>query len=327
MLYVGVDAHKINSQVTVVDRDGRILKRKQVRSSTEGFRDALEGFDEPLRAVLEASYSWGPTYDSLDDVCDEVILAHPGKVRVIAESRIKTDKIDSEMLAHLLRSNLIPQAHAPSKELRALKRVLRQRVFLVRTAVSVKNRIRALLSQHAVELPEVKTLFCPKGMTALSQVKMPRPDGDLFKEHLRCLAFLDSRIQATEKLLAQLSRGDPAIVWLRSLPGIGAFLSVLIRWEVDDIRRFQSPKRFASYTGLVPSTYASGNRIVHGRLTKQGNRWLRWAFIEAVTSAVRVSPQLAVFYQRLKQRRGPKDARAATARKLAELTWTVWTDE
>ena len=139
MLYVGVDAHKINSQVTVVDRDGRILKRKQVRTSADGFRDALGSFDEPLQAVLEASYSWGPTYDWLGKVCDEVVLAHPKKVRVIAESRIKNDKIDSEILAHLLRADLIPKAHAPSKELRALKRVLRQRVYLVRTAASVAS--------------------------------------------------------------------------------------------------------------------------------------------------------------------------------------------
>ena len=81
MLYVGVDAHKINSQVTVVDRDGRILNRKQVRTSAEGFRSVLDEIDEPLKAVVEAGYSWGPTHDWLDEVCVEVVLAHPAKVR------------------------------------------------------------------------------------------------------------------------------------------------------------------------------------------------------------------------------------------------------
>ena len=327
MLFVGVDAHKATSQVTVVSSGGQILKRQRTPTSPEGFRKALGEFDQPLKAVLEASYSWGPTFDWLDDLCAEVVLAHPGKVRVIAESHIKTDKIDSEILAHLLRANLIPAAHAPSKELRALKRVLRQRVWVVRTRVSVKNRIRALLTQHSVELPNLKVLFCPSGMDWLRQVRLPASDGELFKEHLRCLAFLDSRVKATEKLIAKLSKGDPAVVWLRSLPGVGPFISVLIRWEVDNIARFASAKRFASYTGLVPSTHASGKRVMHGRLTKQGNRWLRWAFIEAVTPALKVSPQLSAFYQALKMRRGAKDARAATARKLAELTWTIWTEQ
>jgi transposase len=111
------------------------------------------------------------------------------------------------------------------------------------------------------------------------------------------------------------------------LPGIGKFLSVVIRWEVDNINRFQEAKKFASYTGLVPSTYASASRMVHGRLTKRGNKWLRWGFIEAVTPAVRTSAQLRAQYLRIKLRRGAKDARTAIARKLAELAWTVWIEQ
>ena len=79
-------------------------------------------------------------------MADEVLLAHPLKVRAIADARIKTDKLDSEMLAHLLRADLIPEAYAPSKEARATKRVLRQRMFLLRLQTMVKNRVRALLS-------------------------------------------------------------------------------------------------------------------------------------------------------------------------------------
>lgn len=79
---------------------------------------------------MEAGYGWGPFYDWIGEVADEVLLAHPLKVRAIAEARIKTDRLDSEMLAHLLRADLIPEAYAPSKDVRAIKRVLRQRMFL-----------------------------------------------------------------------------------------------------------------------------------------------------------------------------------------------------
>jgi transposase len=114
---------------------------------------------------------------------------------------------------------------------------------------------------------------------------------------------------------------------LASLPGIGPFFSVLIRYEVDDIRRFREAKKFAAYTGLVPSTHSSESRTMHGPLTKQGNKWLRWAFIEAVTPAVTRCPWLRRYYEKIRDRRGTKDARTATARKLAELTWTVWTEQ
>jgi transposase len=332
MLYVGVDAHKAHSQMTVMDHTGKILKRRRVASSREGVLEALEPHradgGQPMKAVLEAGYGWGPIYDWIGEVADEVILAHPLKVRAIAEARIKTDKLDSEMLAHLLRADLIPEAYAPSKETRATKRVLRQRMFLVRLQTMVKNRVWALLWQHGIEPPPVSDLFGKKGLTWLrEQTELPEPDGRLLREEVGLAETLKEKIRSTESLIAELAEGDEALGWLRSLPGVGEFFSVLIRHEVGEMERFPSSKKFASYTGLVPSTYASGKRLTHGRLTKEGNKWLRWAFIEAVSPAIRCSPYLRGYYMRIRTRRGTKDARTATARKLAELAWTVCTQK
>jgi len=314
------------SQITVMDEAGKIVKRKRVPSSREGLHEALKGYTQPLKAVLEASYNWGPLYDWLEEIAEEVVLAHPTKVRAIAEARIKTDAIDSETLAHLLRADLIPAAHAPSKDIRARKRVLRHRLFFVRVQTMLKNRIQALVSQHALTPPAVSDLYGKAGLHWLQSLTLPEPDGALLREDLQFLETLRQRIAATEGLIKELAAGDAAVGWLRSLPGVGAFFSVLIRYEVDDMTRFREAKKFASYTGLVPSTYASGQRVVHGRLTKQGNKWLRWAFIEAVTPAIRWSPFCRRYYDKLKARLGPKEARTATARKLAELAWTVWTE-
>jgi len=170
-------------------------------------------------------------------------------------------------------------------------------------------------------------LYGKAGLSWLKVLRLPEPEGRLLEEDLSLLETLNERIGATEGLIRELSAGDEAVKWLSSVPGIGAFFSVLIRYEVDEIRRFREAKKFAGYTGLVPSTYASGNRMVHGRLTKQGNKWLRWALIEAVTPAITHSPWLRRYYEKLKRRRGAKDARVATARKLAELVWRVWTEE
>ncbi len=327
MLYVGVDAHKATSHITVMDAAGTVLQRKRVPSSPSGVSEMLGRYQEPMKAVLEASYSWGPMYDWLSELTEKVVLAHPTKLRAIAAARIKTDKIDSATLAHLLRADLIPEAYAPSKESRAVKRVLRQRMFFVRLQTMMKNRIRALLSQHAMALPEVSDLFGKAGLAWLRALELPDPDGRLFREDIALLGVLQERITATDSVIADLAAADEAVRWLASLPGIGDFLSVLIRYEVEDINRFGEAKKFASYTGLVPSTYASGERMIHGRLTKQGNKWLRWAFIEAVTPAVRKSPYIRRYYERMKARRGRKDARTATARKLVELAWIVWTEQ
>lgn len=326
MLYIGVDAATRESQITVMDETGKVLQRKRVPSSRQGMHEVLGQLDEPMKAVLEASYNWGPLYDWLAEVVDEVVLAHPTKVRAIAEARIKTDTIDSETLAHLLRADLIPPAYAPSADIRARKRVLRQRLFFVRIQTMLKNRIHALLHQYALERPAVSDLYGKGGLQWLRHLTLPDPDGRLLQEDLGFLDVVQQRIKATDGLIKELAAGDEAVTWLASLPGIGPCFSVLIRDEVDDITRFRAAKKFAGYTGLVPSTYASGQRQVHGRLTKQGNKWLRWAFIEAVSPAIGVSPFLRRSYDRIKARLGAKEARTATARKLAELVWTVWTE-
>ncbi|HXX39049.1 MAG TPA: IS110 family transposase [bacterium] len=325
MLYVGVDAHKVKSHLTVMDEAGRVIARKRVSSSPDALRETLGHYDEPMKAVLEAGYSWGPIFDWLGDIADEVVLAHPLKLRAIADARIKTDRIDSETLAHLLRADLIPPAYAPSKETRACKRVLRQRMFLVRIGTMFKNRIRALLSQHAITLPDVSDLYGRAGLEWLGNLNLPDPDGHLLTSDLALLQAVKDHIASTEALVKELTAEDPAIHWLRSVPGIGSFLAVLIRYEIDTIDRFTTAKRFVSHTGLVPSTYASGQRLTHGRITKHGNKWLRWAYIEAVTPAIRCSATLRTHYEGIKARRGAKDARTSTARKIAELTWIVWT--
>jgi transposase len=186
VLFVGVDGHKNTSQITVMDAAGKILKRQRILSTPEHFRQSLAEFSEPMKAVLEASYCWGPMYDWLDELTEEVVLAHPSKVRAIAEARIKTDKIDSETLAHLLRADLIPKAYAPSKEVRAVKRVLRQQLFLVQLRTMVKNRMRALLTQHSVALPKLSDLFGKSGLAWLQKVELPGPDGSVLREDLDC---------------------------------------------------------------------------------------------------------------------------------------------
>lgn len=98
------------------------------------------------------------------------------------------------------------------------------------------------------------------------------------------------------------------------------------RAEIDDIARFHSSAKLAAYAGLVPSTYASGGKTWHGRITKQGNKWLRWAFVEAVTPAVASDPDLKLYYERLKTSKGANRAKVATARRLLTIAFQLLRD-
>jgi transposase len=125
----------------------------------------------------------------------------------------------------------------------------------------------------------------------------------------------------------ELGEGDKRVKLLRSIPGLGPFFSVLVAKEIDDIKRFREEKKLCAYGGLVPSTYASGGKVFHGRITKTGNKWLRWAFIEAVQPAISNDADLYAYYQRLRTRKDANAARVATARRLLTIVYRVLSQE
>lgn len=325
MNYVGVDYHKKYSYMVVKDENGNVAGRGTVNNTREEIQQFLEPY-RPGMAVVEATRNWGLIYDWLDEVLDDVALAHPLKVKAIAEARIKTDKISADILADLLRANLIPKAYAPAREIRELKSILRQRMFLVRIQGMVKNRIYDILDRHPEVLgqaPEVSDLFGATGTRWLNGVVLQGEDNRLLTNELKLLAFVRERITESNSVVKELAKKDTKAQLLQTIPGIGPFFSLLILYEIDDISRFRSEKNLCAYAGLVPSTYASGGKVFHGRITKTGSKWLRWAAVEAVQLAIRNNPDFYAYYQRTKARKGNNAAKVATARRLLTVVYRI----
>jgi transposase len=313
----------------VKDKEGKVERRGTVNNTEEEFRQLLKPYHSG-KAVLEATRNWGLVYDWLEEILDDVALAHPLKVRAIAEARIKTDKISADILCDLLRSNLLPEAYVPNKETREAKNILRQRMFFVRVQTMVKNRIYTILDRHpeiVSQAPDVSDLFGASGMEWLRQAALPGPDDRLLNSELGLLEILKQKISQSNGMVKELARGDKRVKLLRSIPGLGPFFSVLVAKEIDDISRFSDEKKLCAYAGLVPSTYASGGKVFHGRITKTGNKWLRWAFVEAVQPAISCDADLFAYYQRLKVKKGANAAKAATARRLLTIVYRVLSQE
>jgi len=326
MHYVGVDYHKKSSYVTVMDERGKVVKEGQVANTQEALAAFLDGRAEGASAVLEAGRNWPVMYDWLEELVDEVTLAHPAKVRVIAEAKVKTDRVDSRMLAHLLRADLIPAAYVPGAVTREQRRRLRQRMFLVRLSTMVKNRVHTLVDRH----PELSRqaggwsdLFGKAGRAWLEQLELPASELHLLRTDLDLLEAIQGHIKSSNRWVSELARKDLRAQLLATLPGIGDFFAVLLAVEIDDVGRFLRPEKLAAYAGLVPSTYASGGYTHHGRITKRGNKWIRWACIEAVHPATRQDPALAALYQRLKATKGANVAKVAVAKRLLTIAYRV----
>jgi transposase len=326
MHFIGVDYHKRYSHMTVLDAEGRILKAGNVPNTAEAVGAFIAPYRAGGRAAVEATRNWTVIYDLLEAELEDVQLAHPLKVRAIAEARIKTDRISSWTLAHLLRCDLLPTAYVRPKAARPAQLILRQRMFFVRVQTMVKNRIHVLIDRQAgvrERAAAFTDLFGAAGLAWLQSVELPATERQLLNSELELLEVLRLRIAESDVLVKQLAQGDSRVEWIRTIPGFGAFFSVLVVQEIGDVHRFAGPEKLHAYTGLVPSVYASGGKVFHGRLTKQGNKWLRWALIEAVAPAVRSDPEVARYYERLRHRKGPNAAKVATARRLLTIVYRV----
>lgn len=329
MYYTGIDYHKRYSVVTALNSEGQVIQSQRLENDRQSFEAFFTDLDGPSHAVLEASRTWGVLYDLLETLpqVTSVTLAHPQKVRAIAEAKIKTDKIDSETLAQLLRANLIPAAYIPGKQTRASKEMVRQRIFLVRTRTRLKNRIHVLLDRLHCPMPAVTDLFGKRGMAYLRGLPLDGVDAELLREDLDLLSVLNRLIREAEGEIGRWLKDDPRVRWLLTVPGLGPILAAVIALEIDRIERFRHPAKLAAYSGLVPSTYSSGGRTYHGHLLPMTNKWLRWALVEAAWIAIRQSAYCRRFFEERKRRKGPHTAAIALARRLSEIIWNVLTEQ
>ena len=326
MNYLGLDYHKKYSFATIITEQGEIKEKEKLLNRKESFEEYLRGYEEVV-AVVEACWNWPVAVELLDGLVDEVKLAHPLKVKAIAEARIKTDSIDSETLAYLLRADLIPEAYLRDKGNLQRQKVLRIRSFYVKLKTQVKNRVHALIDAQGEEIRETakgySDLFGKGGLGWLQGLRLKDPDKKILEGLLGIYEVLCKEVHKTDRVVKEIARSDKDYELLQSIPGIGEFFSVLIKTEIGDIGRFPSSSKLCSYAGIVPSTYASGGKVWHGRITKQGNRWLRWAIVEAVKPAISSNGELRRYYERIRYKKGPKAAKLATARRLLAIVYRV----
>lgn len=327
MYFIGVDHHKQVSVMTVLDRDGQELRTERVVNLRRYVERFLEGY-RPFTAVLEAGRASYVMADLLRELGGEVKLANPLQVKAIAHARIKTDKRDSRTLAHLLRAGLIPEVYQRGEWNRRAQRVMRIRAYWVSKRTEVRNKVRALLAQQREEIRlavegRESGLFRSEGLAFLRGLALVGQDKLVLDDLVQGHRQIQAHVQLTDGLVKALYGELEEAARIDTVPGFARTLSVLVAVEIADIRRFPRPADLHSYAGVIPSTYASGNRTVHGPITKQGSVWLRWAVVEAVTPAIKKDLALRALYLRLARRKGANVAKIAVARRLLTIVYRV----
>jgi len=317
-LYAGLDVHQEFTVGTVVDEMGNAVRELKVPTDEQGYKRLFYELQN-VTAVFEAGRNWSYIANLLKPYCT-FKMAHPLKVRLIASARIKTDEIDSRTLAHLLRTNLIPESYMPSDSIVELRNLVRYRVRIGRMATHLKNRTHDILAREGHK-SDFKKPYQKKAMLWIQNLKMNPVNRDELDYTLKLLNELEDKIKELDEKLEKERIKYPEANLLTTIPGIATYSALLILAEVGDFSRFPSADKLAAYSGLVSSTHQSGNRCYQGRITKQGNVWLRWILTQCAHASVKKQHRLQKFYLRIKHRRGEQKAITATARKMLTTIW------
>jgi transposase len=320
MYYVGMDLHQRTTYVTLMNKKGKVLQQQRVPSTRAAVGELIDAFPKPLHVALEATRNWYWMYDFLESKVQDIKLAHPPKTKLIAEARIKTDKLDSRILADLLRTNYLPTCYVPDQETRQRRELLRHRAYLIQIRTALKNRIHAMLAKLGIE-HSYENLFGKRGMEFLHTLTLPWAYQRSLTDDLAFIEAINAKDRVLQRMIREQCTALPATAILMSLPGIAYHNALLITSEAGDINRFPDGAHFASYCGLVTQVHISDRTVHYGGITKSGNRWLRWLYIEASFIAQRYSCRFGHLYKRVKHRAGVQKAIVAVAREMAVVTY------
>lgn len=327
MFYVGLDIHIKLIVICVLNASGKVIQRQRVRRVDEmvAFLEQLPKF----AVCYEASCGYGWVHDVLVNLAARVAVAHPGRLRLIFRSKRKNDRLDAERLAKLLFLDEVPGVHVPPADVRAWRELINFRRRLIGKRTRAKNGVRALLRSVGVQAPPRPGLWTKKGLLWLKELEFSQSmhalKRDLLLEEVKNLSAQIGRI---ERELKRFSQDNPAVWQLQSIPGVGLRTAESMVAFIDDPKRFAHAKAVGAYFGLVPCQDQSANKNRLGHITRDGAPVVRQLLVEAAWQAVRRSPRVRAYFERIQRndRDRKKIAVVATAHYLARTMWAMLRD-
>lgn len=324
MRYVGLDVHKKVIEAAIIDEHGTVLERARCGADAFSIRKLVDELLQTTDQVaLEATTNTWAVTRLLRPHIDRVIVSNPMATRAIAFAKIKTDKVDAETLAQLLRCGYLPEVWQPDDDTLAMRQLSSQRAWLTRDRTRHMNRVRSMLQMQLVEAPA--NLFSSKGLLELRKLLLDPLTRSQVDIELALIGAVNGELSKVEQEIVERSYGDPRIKLLMTIPGVDVNVAFAVMAAIGDVTRFTTAKKLASYFGLAPTTRQSASKTRHGKITKQGNSHSRWLLVEAAQHLARNSGPLGVFFRRLSEKKNRNVAIVATARKLATIAWHLLT--
>jgi len=322
-IYIGCDLHKRTSNLCIKTKSGQVIEECKIPTTKEKFQEALSVYAGAHIVFEPVSQSWW-----LGDVLEElglvVSLANAREVKAIAHAKVKNDRIDARVLCDLLRNEYLPESYRSSREARIWKEQVRFRASLIAQRTQLRNKIHALLSRRGIR-PPYGMLFGKKGIAWLAALELPPVERSHLSHYLSLLSSFEEAITAATTSVEHVASNHEDAQLLMSIPGVSYVSAVSILSEIDHIDRFPSGRQLASYAGLTPRVYASGEHTRYGRISKKGSKILRTILVEVAHCQQRLKQKrgLRTYFMRVCERKGNRTATVATARKLCVIIYGI----
>jgi transposase len=324
MLYIGIDVHKKNLQVCVLDSDGNRLSNCRLENQPVSVGSYFATIETPAAVALEATHNWGMLYDTLTDLGFDVHICHSREAKIIGLASVKTDKVDAFKLATLLRVGLLPEAYAPGVDGRELRSLVRGRASLMSQSTGIKNQIHAILRANWISSPWSDT-FGKSGRRFLESLEIAESYKLVIASKLSILDEIQEQVTLLNNEIVRRAHLDARAMLITTAPGFAEFRAVMALAEILDISRFSRAEKLVSYTGLNPREHSSGEKTRRGTITKEGSAWLRWIFVEAAQQAIKEEGKIRDLYLRVSEKKGHNRGIVAAARELVVAIYWMLT--
>jgi transposase len=317
--YVGLDIHRKTVVATALDAEGTQLDQTTLGPSKEELQRYVEKLPGEKRVAMEACAMWESYFEAVEAAGATAILSNPLKTRLIAEATIKTDRVDSEALATLLRLNALPTAYAPPPEIRRVRHVVRDRMFYRRKITALMNHTYGQLIYRGISYRE-SSLSRIRGREGVRKLGIPGAN-----RALDSIDFLLARSKELDREIHSFFLTSKEAQLLESIPGIGELGAVTLVAFLCPIDRFSHVDKLCSYAGLVPTTHQSGDVCYQGRLKRDCNHLLQTLLVELSWTSRRVEKRgsVARVANRVSRRRGKGKGSVAGAHKLLKIAFAV----
>ena len=326
-LYGGIDLHSNNCVIVVIDDQDRVVEEKRLPNHLDGIVARLAPYQAELSGlVVESTYNWYWLVDGLMEAGYPVHLANTAAIQQYDGLKHSNDFTDAQWLAHLLRLGILPEGYIYPKEERGVRDLLRKRMQLVQQRTS---NLLSIQTQTARHLGHTWSANRIKQLSSedLNDLIVDSHVALAITSNLNVMTCLSQQISQLEKVIKAQTKLKPTFELLRTVSGIGDILGLTIMLETGDITRFKSAGNFASYCRCVGSERLSNGKRKGRGNTKNGNKYLAWAFVEAANFAVRYNPLIKSYYQRKAAKTNSIVATKTVAHKLARACYFILRDQ